>query len=350
MNKKWFVLIGVVVSVITMLVGCAQPAPSPAPTPTPAPEKITLKFSTWMPAAKAHPNYVQAERMFAEITKRTNGQVQFQMFASEQLATQKDQIDGLKAGLFDICTHQAPTAPGKTPLWTIDWQPWAPTKDVYTMMQTMRRLSKHPAMMKELDNWGAMYLVNCITGPRTIMSKKELIKLDDFKGLKIRSSGREAAAYQIFGANPVSVATADMYDALSKGTIDATTLPYVNLVSYGINEVTKYFWDINVGMGSPIFIMSKNTYSKLPGDVQKIIMTVVEEDEKIHSKVNTDLTNEAMDKDKKAGKQIFNSCSPAEQKRYDDVVGDQIMGDWIKEMTDKGMPGREIFNAFSKIP
>jgi len=356
MNKKWFLLIGVVVLIVTVLVGCAQPAPTPAPkpaptpapTPAPAPVAITLKFSTWMPAAKGHPDYEKAERMFAEMTKRTNGQLKFNMFASEQLAAQKDHADGIKSGLFDVATYMASTTPAKTPLWTINWQPWALTNSVTVMLQAMRDMSKDPVYQKELDQWGALYFSTCGGGPRITMSKKPVNTLDDFKGLKVRASGREAEAYQIFGANPVAVPTADVYDAISKGTIDATTQPYINLVSYGIPEVAKYVYDINLGMGSPIFIISKDVFNKLPPNIQKIVMDVAVEDDIIHGQKIDQQIKDEMAKGKQAGKQTFVTASPAEQKRYDDAVADKIMGGWIKEMNDKGLPGQAAFDAFKK--
>lgn len=301
-----------------------------------------------MPAAKGHPDYEKAERMFAEITKRTNGQVKFNMFPSEQLASQKDQIDGIKTGLFDICTYMASTTPAKSPLWTINWQPWALTDSVTVILQAMRDMSKDPAYQKELDQWGAMYFSCCGGGPRIAMSKKPINSLDDFKGLKVRASGREAEAYKIFGATPIAVPTPEIYDAISKGTLDATTQPYINLVSYGIHEVTKYVFDINLGMGSPIFIMSKDAFNKLPANIQKVITDVVAEDDVAHGQKIDKQIKDDMAKGKQAGKQTFVSCPPAEQKKYDDVVADKIMGDWIKEMNDKGLPGQAAFDAFKK--
>ncbi len=339
MNKKWLALISILVLIVIMIAGCTQAAPG---------QTITLKFSTWMPAGKNHPDYSKAERMFAEITKRSNGQVKFEMYPSGQLAGQKEQIDGIKNGLFDIATYMSSTTPNKTPLYTINWQPWTLTDSVLVQMEAMRELAKNSDLKKELEAWNALYFACCGGGPRILMSKPPFKTLDSFKGLKIRAAGREAEAYKLFGATPVAIPTKEVYDALQKGTIDATTQPYINLVSYGINEVTKYVFTINAGMGSPIFIISKSTYDKLPSNIKKIVMDVALEDDIIHGKDIDSRIVIDMNAGKKEGKQTFVDCSPADQAKFMDVVADQIMSEWVKEMKDKGLDGKGVFDAYRK--
>jgi TRAP-type C4-dicarboxylate transport system substrate-binding protein len=369
MKNRWLILVGMVALLLMVVASsCSSPAPAPAPAPStsasPAASKpaaspaasptaaaapaFRLKFSTWMPAGANHPDYEMALWFTKTITERTNGRVAFDMFPSEQLGAQKDQVDGIKSGLFDIGHYQSSLTPAKTPLGTIDWQPLAYTDDCTAVLKSKREINKLPALKDELTKWNAMYVLGCAGGPRIVMSKKPVNKLEDFKGLRIRTSGREADALKILGANPVSIATPDVYDALSKGTIDATTQPYVNLVSYGIPEVAKYAIFTNLSMGSPTLIMSISTFNKLPADVQGIILKTAEEEDTYGGNYITQRIKTEIDKGRQAGKQTFIDFTTAEQQRYIDIAGLPVMKDWVKEMDGLGLPGQAVLEAWVK--
>jgi TRAP-type mannitol/chloroaromatic compound transport system substrate-binding protein len=73
------------------------------------------------------------------------------------------------------------------------------------------------------------------------MGNKRIETVADMKGVKMRISGLNAKALQVFGAVPTMVTAPDGYNALDRGTIDSFGFPYSYAFgSYKLYEVSKY--------------------------------------------------------------------------------------------------------------
>src|SRR5262249_52840134 len=65
-----------------------------------------------------------------------------------------------------------------------------------------------------------MALACSINGPKGLWLRKEVRRLDDLKGLRLRVGGTTALSFQSAGIVPQQLAGNDIYPALEKGTID----------------------------------------------------------------------------------------------------------------------------------
>ena len=63
-------------------------------------------------------------------------------------------------------------------------------------------------------------------GPGLLHSKKPVYKMEDLKGLKIRSYGFNARVAKMLGGVPVAMPQNSVYEALQKGVVDASLSPY----------------------------------------------------------------------------------------------------------------------------
>lgn len=107
------------------------------------------------------------------------------------------------------------------------------------------------------------------------MTQKPVTGLADLKGLKIRAGNRQMAKYiEANGASAVNLPTSGIGDALSKGVVDGTMLPYEVVPALKVQELTKFTSETEGAiMYSQTFIlaMNKASYFKLPDDLKKII-------------------------------------------------------------------------------
>jgi TRAP-type mannitol/chloroaromatic compound transport system substrate-binding protein len=73
--------------------------------------------------------------------------------------------------------------------------------------------------------------------------RKEIKKVDDLKGLKMRFAGMGAQVVAKLGVSTQLMAPGDIYTALDRGVIDATefSTPAIDL-SLGLNEVAKHYY------------------------------------------------------------------------------------------------------------
>jgi TRAP-type mannitol/chloroaromatic compound transport system substrate-binding protein len=82
-----------------------------------------------------------------------------------------------------------------------------------------------------------------IVGARGLWLRKQVSRVDDMRGLKLRVGGVTAAALQSMEVIPQQVAGGDIYPALESGTIDGATFLTPNIdEQLGFNKVAKYYY------------------------------------------------------------------------------------------------------------
>ncbi|MBW1636959.1 MAG: TRAP transporter substrate-binding protein DctP, partial [Deltaproteobacteria bacterium] len=92
---------------------------------------------------------------------------------------------------------------------------------------------------KEFDDTKLMYLH--AHGPGFIHTRdKQITKLEDLKGLRIRSTGMSAEAVKALGATPVAMSMSDAYQSLQKGVVDGSAYPLEANKGWKMGEVTNY--------------------------------------------------------------------------------------------------------------
>lgn len=107
----------------------------------------------------------------------------------------------------------------------------------------------------------------------SIMSRKPIKSLKDFKGMKLRSFSFAGELGKALGASIVSVPAGEMYTALASGTIDAAHWAGPDeFYSMRIHEVAKYYlkpaWISHI---SNNVYVNLDKWKSLPADLQQIV-------------------------------------------------------------------------------
>ena len=85
----------------------------------------------------------------------------------------------------------------------------------------------------------------------SLWGNKRFRTLEDFKGVKMRASGRtQTAALRALGGSPVTLSVAEIEEALSRGTVDAITTSRSYGAERGLTAMVKY---VSVWPITPIF-------------------------------------------------------------------------------------------------
>ena len=111
--------------------------------------------------------------------------------------------------------------------------------------------------------------------PRTFFTRdREVHKLEDLKGLKIRSV--EANLFldykSALGMNPVPLAMSEVYTSLSTGVIDAAANTLDSFVSNKFNEVCKYFINNNGMIPAYPMVFSAARWNTFSAEDQQLII------------------------------------------------------------------------------
>jgi tripartite ATP-independent transporter DctP family solute receptor len=107
---------------------------------------------------------------------------------------------------------------------------------------------------------------------REVTSNKELRKIEDFKGLNIRTLENKyhIAFWKAVGANPTPVAFGELYLALQQGLVDAQENPYDTSRAAKFQEVQKYVVNTHHILYPNLFLVNKGYYESMPGEYRKI--------------------------------------------------------------------------------
>jgi TRAP-type transport system periplasmic protein len=107
-----------------------------------------------------------------------------------------------------------------------------------------------------------------------IWGKKAVASADDFKGYKVRTSGLiTTLAMKLLGASPLTIPTAEIMEALSRGTVDAIQTSRGWALGYGLADVCTHvsFWKFQSVFGG-MLVVNKAKFDALPADLKKIVL------------------------------------------------------------------------------
>jgi tripartite ATP-independent transporter DctP family solute receptor len=108
-------------------------------------------------------------------------------------------------------------------------------------------------------------------------NSKPMVKLADFKGMKIRLQPNEVhlETFRAVGANPVAMDVKELYSALQQGVLDGQENPYNIIFTRKFNEVQKYLSDTGHFFDFVNAAANKRAYDRLSPEHQKLVSTAM---------------------------------------------------------------------------
>ena len=115
--------------------------------------------------------------------------------------------------------------------------------------------------------------------PTALISKKPIRKVEDFQGLKVRSSGAIAEMLRDLGAAPSLIPGAELYLALQTGVVEAAHWGAASgALSMKFPEIAKYYIQPDLAMaGTDVIVINKKIFNSLPKDLQEILDKALKE-------------------------------------------------------------------------
>ncbi|MCB1384142.1 MAG: C4-dicarboxylate TRAP transporter substrate-binding protein [Notoacmeibacter sp.] len=101
----------------------------------------------------------------------------------------------------------------------------------------------------EFKKFGQVYMGADTTTLYAFLSTKPIRKLDDMKGLRIRTAGAVfTRIVEALGGTPAQMPANELFEGLSQGVIDATYSSIPDLKNARLYDVVKYVTEINQGV------------------------------------------------------------------------------------------------------
>jgi len=333
-KARWFFVLSLILVLGFSLPLGVQASPKKA---------IELRWSTFFPPT--HPLFPMSQRWGSEIEKLSGGRVKFTYFPGGALLKGNEIYDGILKGTTDIGMSCFAYTRGRFPaMEAVDLPLGYTTGTVATFVINDFYKKFKP---KELSNVKVLFLH--AHGAGILHSKKAVYKLEDVRGLKIRSTGFSAKVAKALGAVPVAMPMGSTYEALQKGVVEASFAPMEVLKTWKQAEVVKYTIECyGVGYTTGFFMaMNLNKWNSLPRDVQNIFEEV--------SARYIPKAGAIWDAGDKAGREFTLSLgnkiiplSDQENARWAKAVH-PVINDYIKKAQKKGLPGEEYVSTLKAL-
>ncbi len=332
-----------------------EPEPTEAaatamPAPTDDEEVFKLKYSS--PLSPPPFLISEVQKWWAdEVERRSGGRIEWTDFYwSGALTKAGETLEAVEVGLADAGMVALPYYPGKLPLgnWTYA-VPFGPG-DPYMILEAAQRLYEEvPALREEIENYNIVFLVPSVIDTYNLTSKEPIVTFEDFEGIKIASIGSyHPKILQGAGATAIAMPVADRYQALQTGVIEAEFLPWDISHAYKYHDFNKHITWVDMGAAMPVGLgINKDTWDSLPDDLQQLMLEVADEAVQLNASLIVERRNAALAEWEELGI-TRHDMADEDRAQWADALSD-IPGDWIKEMEDKGLPGREVMVTYIEI-
>lgn len=237
-------------------------------------EKITLKVAHVN--AKTHPVGIGLEFFKEKVKTLSEGRINAKVFHSAALGGAGDTIQGCQLGNIEMGTTTCGAVIPFCPEFDIMSLPFIfkDAIDLYKMMKGDLGKALGAALEKKVNIMAVGFSSG---GTRQVECRVPIHKVDDLKGLKIRTMNDPGIieVFKLFGAIPTPISFGEVYTALQSGVVDGCETSFISWINSKLNEVAKYGIRINYMDTGRVFFASKKFINKLSPEDREIILSTM---------------------------------------------------------------------------
>jgi TRAP-type C4-dicarboxylate transport system substrate-binding protein len=308
-------------------------------------QEVTLRLHQFLPAQAPIPKEFLAP-WAKKVETESKGRIKIELYPSLQLGgTPAQLLDQVRDGVVDITWVPPGYTPGRYPKAETFELPFIASNGEKNSPAGWEFYEKN---LKDEFKDVKILAVNT-HGPGLIHAKGNGVrKLEDMKGLKLRGPSRIVnKLVETLGATPVGMPVTAMADALSKGVIDGTVVPWEVTTPLRIAELvnthTSFSGNRSLYITFFVFAMNKAKYESLPPDLKKVIDdNSGAETSKWAGKTMDDGDAPGLEAAKKRGNALV-TLDAAEMARWKKAA-EPVIVDWVAEMKGKGIDGQILIN------
>ncbi|MDN3648063.1 C4-dicarboxylate TRAP transporter substrate-binding protein [Reinekea marina] len=285
------------------------------------------------------------EKLAELVSAKTNGEFTLNI-SYGGLSKNKENLDGISFGAFEMAQFCAGYHPDKNPSITVLELPFMGVSTLEQEIAVSKAVYNHPAVVKDLARWNAKLLMPSPLPQYNIAGVGDAPQsLADFKGLRIRATGGIGEALTIAGAVPTSMSATEVRQALDSGVINAASFAPHAHMSFGTVESADW-WTTNLNPGTvncPVVVNVDSLADLKPAHRDALLGSV---DEALNHYVDY-YNNQTMAAwgpklDEKGIERV--TLTEAELKTFKDKAAGPVHQAWIDSMNKKKLPAQELYD------
>ena len=328
---------------VALVTGGAVAALALQPSSALAQKKYHMKIGM---ATIKDPQQAWGERIGAEVMKRTNGQVTYQVFPASQLGKIPRQVEGIQLGTQEVFLTPPGFFVGVNQAFMVPDAPGLFLSQEHGH-KTLTDPEFHDTFLGLAEKKGVVGAGLIVYEGTSIASTKAIRTPEDISGMKIRvlATPMERAVPAAWGGTGVPIPFTEVVPAIQRGVVDACRSSIVAMNGLKFQTVTKFATVLGGGYIPTATWYSKNWLNKLPADIRKIVLEVPSELEDWAAASTNGLVEKTQQGWRDVGVEII-KFSAADQKRYLDKLrplGDKFLGNH------KNPQVQEIYKLLKKV-
>lgn len=308
-------------------------------------QDVTLKLHQFLPPPANIPKNI-LRPWAAEVEAASGGRLKIEHFDAMALGGRPPELmDQAQDGVVDIVMTLGGYTPGRFPRSEVFELPFMMTDPVATAL-AYQQMVEEDFQQSEFSN--VKILAAWVHGPGVIHTNDGVYKLEDMKGKKVRGPTRVINdLLGELGATPIGMPVPAIPEALSKGVIDGTVIPWEVTPALKLSELvgkhTEFGGDTALYTATFVLAMNKARYESLPDDLRaaldsvsgahlsKFAATVMQSWDKPGRDVAVGMGNE------------ITTLDETEIARWK-AASAPVVERWIADMSDKGIDGQALID------
>ncbi|MBO9466413.1 TRAP transporter substrate-binding protein [Tropicibacter sp. R15_0] len=308
-----------------------------------AAQEVTLRLHQFLPPPATVPKHI-LKPWAAQVEEAAGGKLKIEHYDAMALGGKPPELmDQAIDGVADITMTVVGYTPGRFPKTEVFELPFMMTNPVATSkaFQELVETDLQDGEYKDVKVLGAW-----VHGPGVIHTDRGVNKLEDMSGLKLRGPTRVINdMLSELGATPVGMPLPAIPEALSKGVVSGTVIPWEVTPAVKLSQLvtyhTEFTGDEALYTATIILVMNKAKYESLPDDIRAAI------DAESGQKLSEMAAQVMWDNDapgraiaEKAGNTIV-QLSAEEVARFKDA-SKPVIERWVTEMGSKDIDGNAL--------
>ena len=242
----------------------------------PAPIKIKM-MALWQAGTMPFKVF---EQFAADVKAKSQGRLIIEPLPAGSVVAPSEALDAVTSGVLDAEYGCGGYAAGKEPALALLTDPQGAFDSPEQMSQWMDQGGGVQLAREAYQRFKIHYIAGTWYGKESLVSKKPLRGIADFKGLKIRAPvGIGQDIFKLLGAAPVNVPGSEVYTSLERGVVDASDWSTLSMNhELGYHKLAKYpTYPGFHSMGMAEIAMNMQKWNSLPDDLKILLEAAVKE-------------------------------------------------------------------------
>lgn len=258
---------------------------------------------------------------FAELAAaKSGGKIKVRGYSDGQLGAEVQSISSAQGGVLEMTLVSTAAAAGNVKEFALFDLPFLfnEEKEAYAVLDG----AVGKQLLDKLTDKGLVGLCYWEVGFRHVTnSKHPVTKLEDLKGLKIRTIQNPVFVdvFNTLGANASPMAFTEVYTALESKALDGQETPYNVIYTSKFHEVQKYLSATKHIYGPGVVLVGKKFWDQLTGDEKQVLQDACAEARDYERKASKEMDAKVLGDMKAKGLQV-NDISPEERARMVEKV------------------------------